>query len=102
MIRMLTKKASILYDVTIFQTPKYREHRGYKEVHRTTIPAGSRKQCLDEAFRRFNVTDRMPNNYKGRFMATGDIILIDEGRGGQFYFQLKSGGWVPVNRINIR
>ncbi|MEH7093328.1 YodL domain-containing protein [Neobacillus vireti] len=102
MIKMLTKKTSILYDVTIFQTPKYREHRGYKEVHRTIITANCRKQCLDEAFSRFNVTDRIPNNYKGRFMATGDIILIDEGRSGQFYYQLKPGGWVPVNRINIR
>lgn len=102
MLKMLTKKTSILFDVTIFQTPKYREHRGYKEVHRTTIPANSRKECLEEAFRRFNVTDRIPNNYKGRFMATGDIILIDEGLDGHFYYQLKSGGWVPVNRINIR
>jgi hypothetical protein len=102
MIKMLTKKASILYDVTIFQTPKYREHKGYKEVYRTTIPANSRKQCLEETFSRFNVTDRIPVHYKGRFMSTGDIILIDEGRGGQFYYQLKAGGWILVNRINIR
>ncbi|MEH7416697.1 YodL domain-containing protein [Neobacillus drentensis] len=102
MIKMLTKKAYNPYDVTIFQTPRYREHRGYKEVYRTTIPASSRKECLHEMFSRFNVTDRIPANYKGRFMSTGDIILIDEGRGGQYYYQLKSGGWELVNRINIR
>ncbi|WP_160721137.1 YodL domain-containing protein [Bacillus sp. USDA818B3_A] len=102
MIKMLTKRACTLYDVTIFQTPKYREHRGYKEVYRTTIPASSRQHCLLETFSRFNVTDRIPADYNGRFMSTGDIILIDEGRGGQHYFQLKSGGWETVNRINIR
>lgn len=102
MIKMLTKKACIQFDVTIFQTPKYREHKGYKEVYRTTIPATNRDHCLQETFSRFNVTDRIPANYKGRFLSTGDIILIDEGRGGQFYFQLKPGGWLPINRIVIR
>ncbi|PLS01591.1 YodL domain-containing protein [Neobacillus cucumis] len=102
MIKMLPKKACIPYDVTIFQTPKYREQKGYKQVYRTTISASSRQQCLQETFSRFNVTDRIPANYKGRFMSTGDIILIDEGRSGSYYYQLKSGGWVPVNRINIR
>ncbi|WP_312472597.1 YodL domain-containing protein [Neobacillus sp.] len=99
MIKVLTKRASIPYDVTIFQTPKYREHKGHKEVYRTTIPANNREQCLQETFSRFNVTDRIPANYNGRFLSTGDIILIDEGRGGQYYFQLKPGGWFPINRI---
>ena len=102
MIKVLTKRASMQYDVTIFQTPRYREHKGHKEVYRTMVPASSRKHCLEETFSRFNVTDRIPANYKGRFMSTGDIILIDEGRGGQYYYQLKSGGWELVNRINIR
>ncbi|MDF2791898.1 MAG: hypothetical protein K0S80_5000, partial [Neobacillus sp.] len=26
----------------------------------------------------------------------------DEGRGGQHYYQLKSGGWQTINRIHIR
>ncbi|MFJ5715197.1 YodL domain-containing protein [Neobacillus sp. NPDC093127] len=99
MIKVLTKRASIQYDVTIFQTPKYRENKGYKEVYRTNISANSREQCLQETFSRFNVTDRIPANYKGRFLATGDIILIDEARGGQYYYQLKPGGWSPINRI---
>lgn len=102
MIRMLSKKASMQYDVTIFQTPKYREYKGYKAVCRTFIPANSRKNCLQETFSRFNVTDRIPENYKGRFLSTGDIILIDEGRGGQHYYQLKPGGWHPINRILLR
>lgn len=99
MIKVLTKRASIQYDVTIFQTPKYRENKGHKEVYRTTIPASSREQCLEETFSRFNVTDRIPADYEGRFLSTGDIIFIDEGRGGQRYYQLKPGGWVPINRI---
>ncbi|MDQ0197678.1 hypothetical protein J2S10_000783 [Neobacillus ginsengisoli] len=99
MIRMLTKKACSQYDVTIFQTPKYRQYKGYKTVYRTSIPANSRENCLKETFSRFNVTDRIPENYKGRFLSTGDIVLIDEGRGGQHYYQLKPGGWYPINRI---
>jgi hypothetical protein len=102
MIKALTRRASIQYDVTIFQTPKYRENKGYKQVYRTLIHASSRETCLEETFSRFNVTDRIPENYKGRFLATGDIVLIDEGRGGQYYFQLRPGGWQQINRIHIR
>ncbi len=102
MLKMLTKKACIQYDVTIFQTPKYRDHKGFKEVYRTTISASNREHCLHETFSRFNVTDRIPPNYSGRFLSTGDIILIDEGRSGQYYFQLKPGGWIPINRIILR
>lgn len=102
MIKMLTKKACTQYDVTIFQTPRYREHKGFKVVYRTNISAANRDHCLQETFSCFNVTDRIPANYNGRFLSTGDIILIDEGRGGQYYYQLKPGGWTPVNRINIR
>lgn len=99
MIKLLIKKACTQYDVTIFQTPRHRENKGFKEVYRTPIPANSREQCLQETFSRFNVTDRIPANYQGRFLSTGDIILIDEGRGGQHYYQLKLGGWFPINRI---
>jgi YodL-like len=102
MIKVLTKKACSQYDVTIFQTPKYREYKGYKVVYRTFIPANSRENCLQETFSRFNVTDRIPENYKGRFLSTGDIVLIDEGRGGQYYYQLKPGGWYQINRILLR
>jgi hypothetical protein len=99
MIKVVPKRACIQYDVTIFQTPKYRENKGHKEVYRTNVLASGREHCLQETFSRFNVTDRIPVNYKGRFLTTGDIILIDEGRGGQHYYQLKPGGWYPINRI---
>jgi hypothetical protein len=102
MIRAITRKASIQYDVTIFQTPKYREKKGYRQVYRTSIFANNREDCLEETFSRFNVTDRIPTNYQGRFLSTGDIILIDEGRGGQYYYQLQPGGWQPISRIHIR
>jgi hypothetical protein len=101
MIKVLAKRACIQYDVTIFQTPKHREYKGHKTVYRTTIPAYNRQNCLQETFSRFNVTDTIPENYKGRFLATGDIILIDEGRGGQYYYQLKPGGWFSISRINL-
>ncbi|WP_042457501.1 YodL domain-containing protein [Neobacillus dielmonensis] len=99
MIKALTRKSTIQYDVTIFQTPKQREKKGHKQVYRTFVPAVSREHCLRETFSRFNVTDRIPVNYKGRFLSTGDIVLIDEGRSGQYYYQLQPGGWVPINRI---
>jgi hypothetical protein len=102
MINAITRRANIQYDVTIFQTPKYREYKGYQQVYRTFIRAGNHESCLEETFSLFNVTDRIPSNYKGRFLSTGDIILIDEGRGGQHYYQLKAGGWQPINRIHIR
>jgi hypothetical protein len=101
MIKVLTKRACVQYDVTIFQTPKRRENKGHMAVYRTTVKAVNRENCLKETFSIFNVTDRIPENYKGRFLSTGDIIFIDEGRGGQYYYQLKPGGWVPINRINL-
>lgn len=98
---MLSRKSSIQYDVTIFQTPRQKDHKGYKAIYRTLIPASSRENCLEETFKRFNVSDLIPPSYRGRFLSTGDILLIDEGRGGQYYYQLKPGGWVPINRINL-
>jgi hypothetical protein len=102
MIKAITRRASIQYDVTIFQTPKYREYKGYKPIYRIFIHAGNHENCLEKTFSLFNVTDRIPSNYDGRFLSTGDIILIDEGRRGQHYYQLKPGGWQPINRIQIR
>jgi hypothetical protein len=64
MIKVLTKRACVKYDVTIFQTPKYRENKGYKAVYRTHIPANNRENCLEVTFSCFNVTDRIPENYK--------------------------------------
>ena len=90
------------YDVTIFQTPVFRQKKGYQQVYRLHIEGFSHSECLEEVFSKFNITDRLPPNFEGRFMGTGDIVFIDEGRKGQIYYQLKSGGWEQVNRISVR
>jgi hypothetical protein len=63
MIKAITRRANIQYDVTIFQTPKYREYKGYKQVFRTFIRAGNHENCLEETFSLFNVTDRLEISY---------------------------------------
>jgi hypothetical protein len=98
----LTKIKQATFDVTIFQTPVFRQRKGYKQVYRLTVEGRSHKECVQNTFRQFNVPDRMPKDFHGRFLSTGDILLIDEGRRGQFYYQLKPGGWVEVNRIMVR
>ncbi|MDP4162545.1 MAG: YodL domain-containing protein [Bacillota bacterium] len=102
MIKLLAKKAATNYDVTIFQTPTFRQEKGYKAVYRTTVFGQGHSHCLEETFRKFNVTDAIPGDYKGRFLSTGDIILIDQGKQGKFYYQLIPGGWKIINRINLR
>lgn len=94
-----TKKRD--YDVTIFQTPSYRQRNGYQEVYRLQVEGTSHADCLNEVFAIFNVIDRMPKDFKGRFITTGDILYIDEGRKGQYYYQLRSGGWERVNRLKV-
>jgi hypothetical protein len=90
------------YDVTIFQTPVFRQKKGYQQVYRLHLEGQSHRECLDEVFSRFNISDLMPSDFEGRFMGTGDIVFIDEGRKGQIYYQLKPGGWEEVNRIHVR
>ncbi|MCA1054521.1 hypothetical protein LCM10_05940 [Rossellomorea aquimaris] len=89
------------YDLTIFQTPKYGEEKGYREVYRISVEAAGHEEALYEAFRIFNVPDLMPADYKGRYIATRDIIFIDEGRKGHHYYRLQPNGWKRVNRILI-
>jgi hypothetical protein len=89
------------YDVTIFQTPNFRQKKGYQQVYRLQVQGTSHAECLDEVFSWFNITDRLPSDFEGRFIGTGDILFIDEGRKGQYYYQLKSGGWKQVNRIHV-
>lgn len=91
-----------MYDVTIFQTPEFRQKKGYRQVYRTEIEGANHSECLENVFRKFNIADCIPEDYKGRFISTGDIVFIDEGRGGQYYYQLKPGGWKNINRIHIR
>jgi len=102
MSKVLTKIRKKEYDVTIFQTPKYRQRKGYTQVYRYNVHGDSHYDCLEKTFKKFNVPDRIPTDYLGRFIATGDIIFIDEGLKGQYYYQLQTGGWKEVNRINVR
>ncbi len=89
-------------DLTLFQTPEYGQEKGYSQVFRTIILSRSHEEALNFLFKKFSVPDLMPNEFNGRFMGTGDIVLIDEYRGGQHYFQLKSGGWKKINRVHLR
>ncbi|WML47860.1 YodL domain-containing protein [Neobacillus sp. PS3-34] len=102
MIKLLAKKTAAYYDVTIFQTPNFRQDKGYKVVYRTSIFGQGHEDCLEKTFKLFNVADLMPKDYRGRFLSTGDILLIDQGILGQYYYQLKPEGWKTINRIHIR
>lgn len=102
MLKELTRIKRKEYDVTIFQTPKFRDKKGFQQVYRLNVEALTHVECLNSVFRKFNVLDRIPEDFDGRFISTGDILYIDEGRRGQFYYQLKPGGWEEVNRIHIR
>jgi hypothetical protein len=97
--RIRTRKKT--YDVTIFQTPRFRQKKGYVQVYRLQVEGTSHDECLGSVFSRFNVHDLIPTDFQGRFIGTGDILYIDEGRKGQYYYQLKPGGWESVNRIHV-
>ncbi|MGM0827976.1 MAG: YodL domain-containing protein [Bacillota bacterium] len=89
------------YDMTIFQTPKYGEDKGYEKVYRISVEANNHEEALYKTFRTFNVPDLVPKDYQGRYIATRDIIFIDEGRRGHYYYRLQPNGWKRVNRILI-
>src|SRR3954471_22622213 len=101
MLMELLRSRKKEYDVTIFQTPLFRQRKGYEQVYRLQVEGVSHDECLHDVFSRFNIADRIPDDFEGRFIGTGDILFIDEGRKGQFYYQLKSGGWKRVNRIHV-
>lgn len=96
------KKRCQNYDITIFQTPKYGEIKGYEQVYRMNIEAAGHEEALHHVFCIFNVSDRKPRDYDARFILTGDIVLIDEVKRGQTYYKLLSGGWTKVNRVHVR
>ena len=89
------------YDVTIFQTPVFRQKKGYQQVYRLQFEGMSHNECLDGVFSQFNIKELIPADFQGRFIGTGDILFIDEGRKGQYYYQLKPGGWERINRIHV-
>ncbi|MEC3656144.1 YodL domain-containing protein [Bacillus siamensis] len=96
------KKKTCAYDVTIFQTPRYGEKKGYRVVYRTELAADNHQDALERAFSVFNVPDTVPNDYQARFIATGDVILIDEGRKGKTYYRLNPAGWGKINRLLVQ
>lgn len=102
MLKELTRSRTKQYDVTIFQTPVFRERKGYKSVYRLKVEGMDHEDCLESVFSMFNVSDRLPADFNGRFLWTGDILLIDEERNGLRYYQLKSGGWERIQRIHVR
>jgi hypothetical protein len=101
MLKELIRTKRRDFDVTIFQTPAFRQKKGYQQVYRLQVEGTSHDDCLYEVFAIFNVPDRMPKDFQGRFISTGDILYIDDGRKGQFYYQLKPGGWEKINRIRV-
>jgi hypothetical protein len=105
MIRVLMGKIlknEQCYDVTIFQTPQFGQMKGYRQVYRLTVVGEDHDDVLAEVYRMFNVPDLIPKDYTARYMGTGDILLIDEGRNGQFCYRLCPDGWERIHRIHLR
>jgi hypothetical protein len=90
------------YDVTIFQTPQFGQKKGYRQVYRFFIHSTDHETLISQVFRMFNVQDLVPKDYRGRYLGTGDIVFIDEGRNGHYYYQLQTGGWRQIHRVHLR
>ena len=96
------KKKTCAYDVTIFQTPRYGDKMVYRVFYRTALAADNNKDAVEWEFYFFIVPDTVPNDYQARFIATGDVILIDEGRKGKTYYRLNPAGWSKINRLLVQ
>ncbi|GAA0336329.1 shape determination protein YodL [Bacillus carboniphilus] len=90
------------FDVTVFQTPCFGEKRGYRQVYRNVLVGEDHFDVMYEVFRTLNVRDLLPKEYNARYMTTGDIVFIDEGKNGHFYYQLKPCGFFPIHRLHVR
>ncbi|THD17506.1 hypothetical protein CI793_01805 [Anoxybacillus ayderensis] len=90
------------YDVTLFQTPQFGQTKGYRQVYRLTVSGEDHDDVLAEVYRMFNVPDLVPKDYRARYVSTGDILLIDEGIYGQFFYRLSSDGWERIHRMHVR
>lgn len=101
-LKRMMKMGTGEYDVTIMQTPNYGESKGYTPIFRLTMEGSSHQEIVDRVYKKFNVTDSIPRDYEGRFIATGDIIMIDEGTLGITYYRLEFGGWKKINRVAVR
>lgn len=102
MLKEIVRKRKKKFDVTLYQTPVFRQKKGYEEVYRLAVEEANHRECLKKIFSVFNISDCIPNDYCGRYVGTGDIISIDEGKNGQSYYQLQPGGWTRINRIKLR
>ncbi len=105
MVRLLVKKilkTKQTYDITLFQTPRFGQKKGYQQVYRLTVTASDHNEALSIIYRMFNVFDLLPKDYKARYVSTGDVVFIDEGMKGQAYYKLCPEGWRKINRIHIR
>ncbi|WP_026694927.1 hypothetical protein [Peribacillus kribbensis] len=89
------------YDVTIFQTPFSGENKGYQQVYQLGLSGATHKEVLDKVFSMFNVLDSLPKDFKARYIFTGDILLIDDGLRGKYYYKLQSGGWAKIQNIQV-
>lgn len=101
-LKRMMKIGSGEYDVTIMQTPSYGESKGYSPVFRLTMEASNHEELIRKVFKKFNVTDSIPPDYDGRFIGTGDVLMIDEGTFGISYYRLEFGGWKKINRVLVR
>lgn len=96
------QRQKVEYDVTLYQTPRFGQAKGYEQVYRLNLLAKNHEELLNRIFSMFNVSDLIPNDYHARFIGTGDIIFIDEGRKGNTYYKLTSHGWKKINRVYMR
>ena len=104
-IRMFMEKmlkSTHHYDVTLFQTPQFGQTKGYRQVYRLTVIGEDHDDVLAEVYRMFNVPDLVPEDYEARYVGTGDILMIDEGIFGQFFYRLSPDGWERIHRIHVR
>ena len=89
------------YEIAIFQTGHPRDKKGYKVVYQGQIDGDNHTDVINKLFRKFNIRDLIPENYKGRTISSGDIIMISDNYEKKSYYQLQSGGWAAVNRIHV-
>jgi hypothetical protein len=90
------------YDITLLQTPRIGQKKGYRSVYRLNVDATCHDEAMYEVFRRFNVKELMPQDTDARFIRTWDILFFDEGLNGMTYYQLHPEGWKQIGRVHVR
>jgi cupin superfamily acireductone dioxygenase involved in methionine salvage len=90
------------YDITLLQTPRIGQKKGYRSVYRLNVDATCHDEAMYEVFRRFNVKELMPKDTEARYIRTGDILYFDEGLAGMTYYKLQPEGWKKIGRVHVR